>query len=458
MSLRVTSHGAAKTVTGSTHLIEMDGVHLLIDFGTFQGPDVEHLNREPLGFDPKQLDAVLVTHGHFDHIGRLPILFQRGYRGPIYTTRATKEVMRLILLNSARIQAEDYRRQKVRAGDDRPILPPIYNEQDVYQTLDAVKFVRQKEPFSIKSVKVTFGHAGHIVGSSFIHLKGKTHRFLTSGDLGHWGPHVIPNPEMPFEAADVVMVESTYGDKFHQPLSQAVSEMVQMIHDVHKKGGNLLIPTFALARTQDVLHQLRCAYDRRRLPRNLKVFLDSPLAIHFTKLYRYQPELLSESVKRYIFRSQDPFGWNNVHFTLASRESMRVEKIRKGSVILAGSGMATGGRILNHLKKNLQRPECSVAFVGFQAEGTLGRQLVEGAKTVKIDDEPFEVKATIAKIDGFSVHADQAGIGRWVSSAGRPEILLVHGEEEAQSALQQALSDQYGLSAKIAEQGVTYEF
>ncbi len=263
---------------------------------------------------------------------------------------------------------------------------------------------------------------------------------------------------MPLEPADVVMVESTYGDKFHQPMSQAVTQIVEMINEADKKGGNLLIPTFALARTQDVLYQLRSAYDRRRLPRNLKVFLDSPLAIHFTKLYRHHPELLSDPVKRYIFRSQDPFGWDNVHFTLAGRESMRVQKIRKGSVILAGSGMATGGRILNHLKKNLQRPECSVSFVGFQAEGTLGRQLVEGAKIVKIDDEPFEVKAKIAKIEGFSVHADQAGIGHWVSSAGNPEVLLVHGEEETQIVLQKALSDKYNLSSKILEQGKTYEF
>ena len=458
MSLRITSYGAAKTVTGSTHLIEMDGVRILIDFGSFQGPDVEHLNRVPLEFDPKALDAVLITHGHFDHIGRVPLLLKKGYRGAIYTTRATKDVMRLILQNSARIQADDYRRQKVRAGQERKIQPPMYSEKDVYKTLDAVKVIRQHEPFSIRGVKIKFGHAGHIVGSSFIELKGRTHRFLTSGDLGHWGPHVIPDPQMPFGPADVVMVESTYGDKFHPPISEAVTEVVNLIHQTKRDGGNLLVPTFALARTQDVLHQLRRAYDKRRLPRKIKVFLDSPLAINFTKLYRHHPELLSPPIKRYILRRQDPFSWDDVNYTLASKESSQIQRLRKGAVILAGSGMATGGRILNHLKKNLERPQCAVAFVGFQAEGTLGRQLVEGDKTVKIDGEIFNVRAKISKIDGFSVHADQAGLGHWVSAAGKPEVLLVHGEEESQNALKAALHDNYRLTAKIAEQGVTYEF
>lgn len=459
MTLRVTSYGAAGTVTGSAHLIEMDAARVLIDLGMFQGtPDLEAMNRMALDFDPRELDAMIVTHGHLDHIGRLPLLVQNGYRGPIYTTLASRDVIRLILVDAARIQAEDFRRRRVRPGTHEPVPPPQYTEQDVFETLDLIQPVRQDEPFLIKGVRVCFGNAGHILGSSFVEMVGRSHRFLTSGDLGHWGAHVVPDPDMPGGPVDVLMVESTYGGKFHPPMSEAVDQMVSLIHETTRAGGNLLIPSFALERTQDVLHQLRIAYDKRRLPRDVKVFLDSPLGVRFTQLYARYPEQLSQSVKEYIMRGQSPFRWENVHFTISSQESRDIQREERGAVILAGSGMANAGRILNHLKENLERPESAVAFVGFQAEGTLGRRLVEGEKYVEIDEEGYQVRAKIVEIDGFSAHADHAGIMRWATAAGKPHVLLVHGEEEAPIALQADLRDNHGIEATISQRCETYSF
>ncbi len=458
MSLKVTSYGAAGTVTGSAHLIEMDGARFLVDCGMFQGlPEVESRNRQPLGFDPRTLDAVILTHGHTDHVGRLPLLARNGYRGPIYTTHASRDVARLILVDGARIQAEDFRRQRGRVEGGPPVQPPLYTEQDVYETLDLIQPKRLEDPFVVRGVTLCFGHVGHILGSAFVEFTGRSHRFIASGDIGHWGPHVVPDPNLPGRA-DVLMAESTYGGQFHPPMSEAVDKMVELIHQATNAGGNVLIPSFALERTQDVLHQLRIAYDKRRLPRGLKVFLDSPLGIRFTQLYSRYPEQLSDSVKAYLKRGESPFRWDGVHYTISSQESRTIAEHSHGSVILAGSGMASGGRILTHLKENLARAESVVIFVGFQAEGTLGRMLVDGAEQVTIDGEPYNVNARIVEIDGFSAHADQAGILRWIEAAGKPKVLLVHGEEEGPIAIQTALREEQGIEATISEWGVTYEF
>lgn len=457
MSLSLTSHGAAGMVTGSAHLVEMDGVRILIDLGLFQGtPEIEALNRQPLGFDPRELDAVIITHGHLDHIGRLPLLVRAGYNKPIYTTSSSRDVIRLILIDGARVQAEDFRRQREKQPGV-PVPPPMYDEQDVFETLDLIVAVRPGEPFLINGVRVTFGHAGHILGSSFIEIIGRSHRFLASGDLGHWGPHVVPDPEMPFGEVDVMVLESTYGNKTHPYMSEAVSQLLALMHETHRQGGNLLIPSFALERTQDVLHQLRQAYDKKRLPKGIKVFLDSPLGVRFTQLYSRHPEEMSDSVRRYIRRNESPFRWDDVQFVIASRDSREISEMN-GMVVMAGSGMANGGRILNHLKRNLERPESAVAFVGFQAEGTLGHKLTTGEKEVTIDGEKFEVRCKIVDIDGFSVHADQPGLVHWATAAGKPHVVLVHGEEEGPATLKEVFETQHDMQVTIAQRGETYTF
>lgn len=459
MPLKVTSHGAAGTVTGSAHLIQIDKATLLVDLGMFQGgATMKELNRESLPFDPRELDAVLLTHGHLDHVGRLPLLVQRGYRGPIYMTSASRDVARLILVDSARLQSEDFRRQRHPGGrENEPVPPALYTEQDVFETLDLIQPIRMDEPFFIRGVSVCFSHAGHILGSTFITLTGREHRMVLSGDVGHWGPHVVPDPELPGRA-DVLMVETTYGDTIHPPMAEAVDGLVKIIRETTGRGGNVLVPSFALERTQDVLHQLRIAHDRHVMPEGLKVYLDSPLGIRFTQLYRRYPEQLSPSVKQYIMNGQSPFRWEDVHFTIASRESREIQKRSRGSVIMAGSGMATGGRILSHLKRNLEREESAVVFVGYQGESTLGRQLVDGAESVMIDDETFQVRAEIHEIDGFSAHADQVGLMKWALAASPGHALLVHGEGEGPATMKRLLVEEHGIESTISERGVSYDF
>ncbi len=453
----VTSYGAAGTVTGSCHLIEMDDIRILVDCGMFQGEDyITALNREPLGFDPTTLDAVVLTHGHLDHCGRLPLLVQEGYSGPIYATRPTYDVARFILLDSARIQHEDWLRaeeHEVRHG--RHVPPPLYTEQDVFDTLDLFETARYDEPIQVGPLRVTFKNAGHILGSAFIVIEGRAARVVCSGDVGTWEQHVVPDPELPPEA-DVVLLESTYGGQIHEPLEQAMEKIATFITEVVEAGGNVLIPTFALERAQDVLFILRKLDREGRIPR-VKTFLDSPLAINFTRLHRRYPEQLGEAVKRVILRGEDPFSWPGLTLTRTQRESRRIDYIESGAVIMAGSGMATGGRILRHLFNNLWREESGVLFVGFQAEGTLGRALLDGADEVEIYGEPVVVKARIENIEGLSAHADEPQLLKWVAPTRASRVFLIHGESPAPEALQASLKEKLGMESTISERGVTYQ-
>lgn len=455
--VRITSYGAAGTVTGSCHLIEVQETRILVDCGMFQGQEyITALNREPLGFDPTTLDAVVLTHGHLDHCGRLPLLVQEGYEGPIYATRPTYDVARFILLDSARIQHEDWLRaeeHEVRHG--RHVPPPLYTEQDVFDTLDLFEPARYGEAIRVGSLRLTFGNAGHILGSAFILIEGDGVQLVCSGDVGTWEQHVVPEPELPPEA-DVVLLESTYGGRVHEPLEQAMAKIAAFITEVVEAGGNVLIPTFALERAQDVLFILRKLHREGRIP-EVKTFLDSPLAINFTRLHRRYPEQLGQAVKRVILRGDDPFSWPGLQLTRTQRESRRIDFIESGAVIMAGSGMATGGRIMRHLFNNLWREECGVLFVGFQAEETLGRALIDGAKEVEIYGEPVVVRARITNIDGLSAHADEPQLLKWVAPTRATHVFLVHGESPAPEALQASLKDRLGVESTISERGVTYE-
>lgn len=438
--MQISFHGAAQDVTGSCHLVECRDKRILIDCGLYQGGrEIEEENRNDFGFDPKSIDFLLLTHGHLDHCGRIPLLVKRGFRGKIVTTSATRELARLVMLDSARIQEEEAkyrsRKREKNSHSSEPVVP-LYNTLDALTSLDFfINIVSFNEPIDLApGIRVTFHDAGHILGSACILLElGEelcNRRLLFSGDLGYGGRAILRDPAKP-PVADVVVMETTYGDRQHKQLEPSIEELYEAINRTLTRNGNVLIPSFALERTQEILYYLRDGIEDGKLPENMEVYLDSPMAISATEIFRRHPECFDKETWE-VFRSgQDPFNLPGLHFTRDTSESIALKE-KKGAVIIAGSGMCTGGRIRHHLKNNLWRKETSVIFVGYAAHGTLARLIIDGAKRVRIFRTDIDVNADIYTIGGFSAHADQQELLYWHSLTGNPETtILVHGEEDS---------------------------
>jgi metallo-beta-lactamase family protein len=431
--LTYSCHGAAKQVTGSCHLITCNDRRVLVDCGMFQGrEEVEQANAAAFGFDPAGIDALLLTHAHLDHCGRIPLLVRQGFRGRIIATAATRELARVVLLDAASLQEEEARRAQRRDRPGDPPTPPLYTMDDALRALDFFTTdVGYDESVAVtEGISARFLDAGHILGSASILLEvddgQRRTSILFSGDLGNPGRPILRDPT-PAPAADYVMMESTYGDRPHRSVPDSVDEMYQAIRVTMARRGNVVIPTFALERAQEILYYLHRGIREGAIPQHVRVFLDSPMAISATEIFRRHPECFDQRFRDEL-QHGDPFAMPGLHFTRETAESMVINNIDNGAIILAGSGMCNGGRVRHHLKHNLWRERSSVVFVGYAAEGTLARRIVDGAASVRVFGEDIPVRAQVWTINGFSAHADQPSLLAWLGDTPRRKVFLVHGE------------------------------
>lgn len=453
--------GAAGEVTGSCHLLHFDGRRVLLDCGLVQGSRRDEArNAEPLPFDVTGIDAVVLSHAHIDHAGRLPLLVKAGYRGPIYAQAATRDLCTVMLRDAAFIaekECEWENRKRERKGLG-PVLP-LYSRRDAERAMQRFVPLDYGAAHEIlPGMTLTLHDAGHILGSSIVELAlthgGRRARLVYSGDLGHAGAAILRDP-VRLREADHVILESTYGDREHRSHDDTLGEMEAVLREAHASGGNVLIPAFAVGRTQELLYHLGRNFARWNLER-WKIALDSPLAIEATRIYLSHHELFDDDA-RALFASHRRLPLlPNLEFCATPAQSMALNRHGGGTLIIAGSGMCNGGRIKHHLKHNVWRRECHVVIVGFQGRGTLGRQLVDGARHIRLWGETIRVNARVHTLGGFSAHADRRELLGWYEHfAGRPPVTLVHGEDGALAALAARLAQDFGARVHIAARGET---
>ncbi len=451
----IKSFGAAKNVTGSCHLLtdDKDDVNIMVDCGLFQERDFEDKNYE-LGFDPKKVDYLILTHAHIDHCGRIPFLVKNGFKGQILCTKPTYQLSKVLLLDTGKIIFENYKyelKKSLRKNEKKPEL--LYDESDVLNSFDFFNPVLEyNKPYNLKSGFVAeIRDAGHILGSSFVKIKKNDKSVIFSGDLGNKEKPIVKNFEYPDEA-DVVYTETTYGDRNHRSFQESKEEFLAAITDTLKNNGNVLIPSYAAERAQDILYMLREFYEQGLLP-SCKVFLDSPLALSVTDIFVQNLSYFKED-KIPLFKKGDPFDFPYLNIVRDIEESKQINNVSGRAIIIAGSGMLHGGRILHHLKHNIWKKENAVIFVGYQAKGTLGRLIVEKEKKVNILGESFKVNAQIYTINGFSSHADQNELMEWITAVKvKPQkVCLIHGDEDVMRVYKGKLEER-GFSVYIPDYG-----
>lgn len=449
---KLTFYGAIEGVTGSCYLLETESSRILLECGLVQGHhEEEEANANPFPFAPKQLDAVVLSHAHLDHSGRLPKLVSDGYGGSIYMTRATEALLDIMLKDAAYLEQRDIEwENKHRRRSGRPLLEPLYTLDDVEATLSQCNSHPYSQRISISNdIKIVFHDAGHILGSAIVEIliteQGKQKRLVFSGDLGNSCAALLRDPEPVYEA-DILLLESTYGDRDHLAMEETLEEFEQIILDASKNGGNVLIPSFAIGRTQEIIFRLGELYHANKLD-HLAVYLDSPMAIAATEVYEQYMHVYNAE-DRYLIEHSHAHDLQSflpiLRFSRTTDESMALNRIAEGAIIIAGSGMCNGGRIRHHFKHNLWRNNAHVIIVGYQAIGTPGRALVDGAKTLRIGGDEIVVNAEIHTLGGFSAHASQSQLLSWANNfhKPRPQLYLVHGETEAKQALQHRFQQQ----------------
>lgn len=450
--------GASTGVTGSCHLLTSGEHKILLDCGQFQGGKAQDaLNYEKFPFEPSEIECVVLSHAHIDHCGRLPLLTKRGFEGKIYCTDATADLLSVMLKDSAYIhekETEWKNRKAERAGREQ--VEPLYTIEDAEKTLSLVSPILYDQQIEINSdMKIVFNDAGHILGSAITELwvteDDKESKIVFSGDLGMEGRPILRDPTY-IKKADYVIMETTYGNRIHKELGSGVEKLIEIILNTTRRGGNVVMPSFAVGRTQELIYELNRFYDsnneyRKELDK-IFVYIDSPMATTATEIFRRNAQVFDEETREYILKGDNPLEFKNLKFTRSSKESQDLNFNKEPKIIISASGMCEAGRIRHHLKHNLWNPKNSIVFVGYQGQGTLGRSLVEGIKMVTLFGEEIQVNAEIHNLEGFSGHADQNGLFAWLAHFEQKpkQIFLVHGEEESKKDF-----------AKLVNEKLSYE-
>lgn len=463
--------GAVNGVTGSNHLIQVRGKNIMLDCGMYQGKD-EELNAEEFAINPADIDCLLLSHSHIDHSGRIPLLVKKGFKGLIYCSKPTYELCEIMLLDSAHIQETEAQWKNNKAKrSGRKLVEPLYTQEDVLDSLQYFKPVLYDQIINIdENITVKFNDAGHILGSSIIEIWFKdekdTIKLVYSGDIGMREKPILKDPAQ-IDRADYLIMEATYGNRVHENIEKRTEELINIILKTTKRGGSVIIPSFAVGRTQELIYELNKYYDshlneigtKENELRKIPVYIDSPLAIKATEVFKRNSHAFDKEAKDYIMKGDNPLDFENLHFTHTAEESKQLNFLSEPKIIISASGMCDAGRIRHHLKHNLWKKEASIVFVGYQAEGTLGRRLLDGEKCVKLFGEDIMVNAEIYNVEGFSGHADKPALLNWIGSfkekPGR--IFIVHGEKESKESFCIDVKEKFNIDCIIPEYDVVYE-
>lgn len=450
--MKITFYGGSKNVTGSNYLLEADGKKILIDCGMFQGDEESaKQNYKDWPYDPKEIDFVLLTHSHIDHIGRVPKLYRDGFRGTYYCTKPVVDFSEIFLTDSVKIMG--YESKDV-----------LFDQSDVDGSLGLFKGVDYHKKIKLSdNIEIEFFDAGHILGSAFIKMrimkeegKGVT-TIVFSGDIGNYPVPILKKLE-DLKDVDYLLVESAYGNRIHEDAERRKDMLEDVIEDVYSSKGTLMIPAFSMERTQEILYELNDLFEHHRVP-SLEVFVDSPLAIKATKIYRKYENLYNKEAIALIDSGDDLFNFPGLKLTLLSGDSKMINRVKPPKIVIAGSGMSTGGRILFHEQRYLSGPENYILFIGYQVDGTLGRKILDGEKSVNIFNKKIDIKCNRVAIGGYSAHADKPRIMKWISPVKQSvkKVFIVQGEEEQSNGLKYALRDEYGIDAVVPNYGDSFE-